>query len=181
VNTPTGRISIVCLFLLILCLSTSCMARQDSPGSGMTSASTEAPVYGQSQELPFVQATLASRPVRLMLAKTAQQQMYGLMFRTALGADEGMLFCYDTPRQMSFWMKNTILPLDLIFFDADLRITEFIKGMKPGIGVRDILLPRYTSALPAQYALELASGTIDAWSLRPGERLEIPLPLLGTE
>lgn len=138
-------------------------------------------MYGQPQELPFAQATLAGRSVRLMLAKTSQQQMYGLMFRVELGADEGMLFCYDTPRQMSFWMKNTILPLDLIFFDADLRITEFIKGMKPGIGINDALLPRYTSAGLAQYGLEMASGTIDAWNLRSGDRLEIPLPLLGTE
>lgn len=180
-NIPAGRISIVCLFLLLLCLSTSCMARPGSPENGATSAATEAPVYGQPQELPYVQASLAGRPIRLMLAKTAQQQMYGLMFRTVLGDDEGMLFCYDAPRRMSFWMKNTILPLDLIFFDADLRIAEFIKGMKPGIGIGDALLPRYTSAGLVQYGLEMASGTVDAWSLRPGDRLEIPLPLLGTE
>lgn len=159
------------------------MARPGSSdgGSSSFSPSTGAPVYGQPQELPLVRVSLADRSVRLMLAKTAQQQMYGLMFRTKLDADEGMLFCYDTPREMSFWMKNTILPLDLIFFDADLRITEFIRGMKPGIGIRDALLPRYTSSGTAQYGLEMASGTIDAWSLRPGDRLEIPLPLLGTE
>ncbi len=173
----------VCLFLVVLCLSTSCMARPGSSdgGSSSPSPSTEVPVYGQPQELPFVRASLAGHSVRLMLAKTAQQQMYGLMFRSELGADDGMLFCYDAPRQMSFWMKNTILPLDLIFFDADLRITEFIKGMKPGIGIGDPLLPRYTSAGLAQYGLEMASGTIDAWNLHPGERLEVPLPLLGTE
>lgn len=180
-NTSAGRIALVCTILVILCLSTSCMARPGSSENVSTSNTAEPPVYGQPQQLPLVEASLAGRPLRLMLAKTHAQRSYGLMFRTVLGADEGMLFCYDEPLQMSFWMKNTILPLDLIFFDADLRITEFIKGMKPGIGISDPLLPLYPSIRPAQYALETASGTIDVWNLRTGDRLEIPLPLLGTD
>lgn len=137
--------------------------------------------YGQPQRLPLVTAALAGHPIRLMIAKSDEQRSYGLMFRTEMSADEGMLFCYDNPHRMTFWMKNTILPLDLIFFDADLRISEVIRAMKPGIGISDTLLPRYTSIRPAQYGLEMASGTVEAWNLRLGDRLDIPLPLLGTD
>lgn len=172
----------ICMALLAVCFSTSCMARPGS--SGIAAARTDSAdeiTYGQPQQQPLVDATLAGRPVRLMLAKTETQRSYGLMFRAVLNADEGMLFCYDEPREMTFWMKNTLLPLDLILFDPDLRISEVIKGMKPGIGVSEALLPRYSSIRPAQYALEMASGTAEAWNLQSGDRLGIPLPLLGTD
>ncbi|HNW33887.1 MAG TPA: DUF192 domain-containing protein [Candidatus Ozemobacteraceae bacterium] len=138
-------------------------------------------IYGQPQNLVPVDARLAGHPVRLTLARTENQRAYGLMFRAEMPADEGMLFCYSLPQQMIFWMKNTILPLDLILFDDRLRISEVIRGMKPGIGIPEAQLPRYTAAAPAQYALEMASGTADTWNLHPGDQLEIPLPLLNAD
>jgi len=170
----------LCIAVLAASTSVSCFARSGStttpasrPASGIT--------YGAPQQLPLVSATLAGRQIRLMIVKTEEQRAYGLMFREKLAADEGMLFCYDTPVPMTFWMKNTILPLDLVLFDENLRLNGIIRGMKPGIGVADALLPRYTAKLPDQFALEVASGTADAWGLGTGDRLEIPLPLLATD
>lgn len=103
------------------------------------------------------------------------------MFRDSLEPDMGMLFCYSSPRLMHFWMKNTRIPLDIVFFSGDLVVSESIAGMKPGVGVPDGLLPRYSSTMPAQYALELASGTIQTWGIKPGMRLSVPLPALFSE
>ncbi|HOY68646.1 MAG TPA: DUF192 domain-containing protein [Candidatus Ozemobacteraceae bacterium] len=173
---------LLCLGIVVLAAGTSvsCFAR---PGNdAVPSARAQSGItYGTPQQLPLVSATLAGRAIRVMLVKTDEQRAYGLMFRKELACDEGMLFCYDAPFPMTFWMKNTILPLDLVFFDENLRLNGIIRGMKPGIGIADALLPRYSAERPAQYALEVASGAADAWGLRPGDRLEIPLPLLATD
>ncbi len=131
-----------------------------------------------AQELPWVDVRLGETPLRVMIARTEQEKRTGLMFRRRLAPDEGMLFVYDSPHQMTFWMKNTLLPLDLVFFGPDLTVTEFIEGMVPGVGRSDDELPRYTSTGPAQYALELASGSVRRLGITPGLSLEIPLTLL---
>ena len=61
-------------------------------------------------------------PFRVELARSRFEQARGLMFRTAMGADEGMLFPLDPPRPASFWMKNTVIPLDIIFIGRDRRV-----------------------------------------------------------
>ena len=61
------------------------------------------------------------------VAATPEQQERGLMFRRSLAGDRGMIFPYDPPREVSFWMKNTLIPLDIIFIRSDgtiVRITE---------------------------------------------------------
>ena len=68
---------------------------------------------------------------RVELAVTPQQQAQGLMFRTAMGPDEGMLFPYEQPRVLSFWMKNTVIPLDLVFIDEEHRIINIAENATP--------------------------------------------------
>ncbi len=61
---------------------------------------------------------IGDRAARLQVAVLDPEQQRGLMERTALGADDGMIFVYAQPRQMSFWMRNTLIPLDMGFFDG---------------------------------------------------------------
>ena len=68
---------------------------------------------------------------RVEVARTLEQQEQGLMFRTAMGADEGMLFPSDQPAQRSFWMKNTVIPLDIVFIGADHRISNIAANAVP--------------------------------------------------
>jgi len=68
---------------------------------------------------------------RVEVARTPQQQSQGLMFRTAMGLDEGMLFPYDQPHVLSFWMKNTVLSLDLVFIGPDRRIINIAANTVP--------------------------------------------------
>jgi hypothetical protein len=63
------------------------------------------------------------------VAATPDAQARGLMFRTEMGADEAMIFPYDPPQPLSFWMRNTVLPLDIIFIGPDRRILNVAEGV----------------------------------------------------
>lgn len=65
------------------------------------------------------------------VARTRQEQMRGLMFRTSMGADEGMIFPQKTPNYASFWMHNTVIPLDIIYIGTDHRILNVIANAVP--------------------------------------------------
>ena len=68
---------------------------------------------------------------RVEVAQTRLEQARGLMFRTEMGADEGMLFPMEPPRKASFWMKNTVIPLDIIFIGPDRRIINIAADTMP--------------------------------------------------
>lgn len=131
-------------------------------------------LVSQEQTLPWVEARLGNHPLRVMVAKTPAEQQRGLMFRPSLGDGEGMLFAHESPRILSFWMKNTLVPLDLLFFSPRGDVTEWIEGLEPDPGLPDEELPSYTSQKEAQFALEVASGSIRKWGLRKGDRLTVP-------
>jgi uncharacterized protein len=97
------------------------------------------------------------------LARTTEQMALGLMYRTRLAADAGMLFDFDPPRRVSMWMKNTLIPLDMLFIEADGRILSIaadtaprsLKLIDPGRVVRAVL------ELPAGTAARLGIGAGD--------------------
>lgn len=66
------------------------------------------------------------------IAKTQEQQEYGLMFVKSMPDKQGMVFVYETPQMASFWMKNTLIPLDMIFIDSDSRIHHIVTHARPG-------------------------------------------------
>jgi uncharacterized membrane protein (UPF0127 family) len=102
------------------------------------------------------------------LAVTPAQQEQGLMFRSTMAPDAGMLFLYETPRILTMWMKNTILPLDMVFFGADGRIMHLVKRAVPGS------LSIISSGEPARAVLELNGGTIERLHLKLGDRIDYP-------
>jgi hypothetical protein len=157
----------------------SCQGSSGEPPFNTVPSLTQTPnLETRGQELPFHEAILGTNTLSIMLARTEEERRIGLMYRPALASGQGMLFCYDAPQEMSFWMKNTRIPLDLVFFSADLKVTEWVEGMVPGFGLPESLLPLYSSRGMAQYALELASGSIRALGVKPGQVLGVPAPLL---
>ncbi|WP_296674691.1 DUF192 domain-containing protein [Novosphingobium sp.] len=99
---------------------------------------------------------------RVEVAASTQEQARGLMFRTELGPDEGMIFPMDPPRNASFWMKNTVIPLDIIYIGTDGRILN-IADAKP---YDETPLP---SAGTVKGVLELAAGRSKELGIGPGD------------
>jgi len=87
------------------------------------------------------------------LALTPEQQRRGLMFIRSLPERTGMLFVYEKPRTLSIWMKNTYIPLDLLFIDANGRVESIVHNATP------LSLESRPSKGPAKYVLELNGGS----------------------
>lgn len=99
------------------------------------------------------------------VAQTPEQQQHGMMFRTSIAPDEGMIFPYDPPLEVGFWMKNTLIPLDLIFIRADGTIAR-ISTATP------LSEARVTSGEPVAAVLEIAGGRAAELGIRPDDRVE---------
>ena len=103
---------------------------------------------------------------RVELARSEAEQEKGLMFRTAMGADEGMIFPMSPPRRAAFWMRNTVIPLDIIFIGADRRILNIAANAVP---YDETPLP---SSGAAAGVLELIGGRAAQLGIGPGDRVE---------
>lgn len=94
----------------------------------------------------------------VQIAETFEQRAHGLMNRPHLADTEGMLFVSEDEVFQSFWMKNTLIPLSIGFFDKNRKLIQVL-DMQPPLGpVDDSQLPSYRSAQPAKYALEVSVG-----------------------
>ncbi len=143
-----------------------------SPNSGEAAAqSTQAspsahPVSGLSVVPLRVIHGDTTFTFRVELARTPQEQAKGLMFRTELGPDEGMVFPFDPPRGASFWMRNTVISLDLIFVGVDGRISNIAANAIPYDE------SQLNSAGLAKAVLELRGGRAAELGIAAGDRVE---------
>jgi uncharacterized membrane protein (UPF0127 family) len=116
---------------------------------------------------PWVE--LRGERFRVEIADEEPERNRGLMYRDSMAPDAGMLFLYDAERPLAFWMKNTRIPLDILYFDADRRLVSARKGVPPcSLGDR---CPPYPSAAPAIYVLELNAGTAARLGVANGDEL----------
>lgn len=130
---------------------------------------------GQTRRLQsFDRGTLAIRTgtgthrFRVEIARRPAQHSQGLMFRRRLAADAGMLFIYSAARRASMWMKNTYIPLDMIYIDGSGRIVGFYERAVPGS------LEVITSDQPVTAVLEVNAGTVSRLNIAVGDRVEHP-------
>lgn len=108
------------------------------------------------------------KTLKVEIAQNDKDRAQGLMFREKLPEGQGMLFVFSQPQRMSFWMKNTFIPLTIGFFDAKRKLIETI-DMKPAQGpIKDENLPHYESSQPAVYALEVPQGWFVKNHIKPG-------------
>jgi uncharacterized protein len=103
------------------------------------------------------------------VAKTEQEKETGLMYRKELADGKGMLFDFTPEQQVSMWMKNTYISLDMIFIRADGRILRIAENTEP-LSTRTIL-----SQGPAKGVLEVIAGTAKKYGIAPGDRIGHPL------
>jgi len=102
-------------------------------------------------------------PFDIELALTPAQMEQGLMFRRSLAADAGMLFDYGDPQPIAMWMKNTLIPLDMVFIGKDGRIVDFRERAVP------MSLDTIEPKVPARAVLEVNAGTAQRLGLQVGD------------
>ena len=100
------------------------------------------------------------------VARSPEEQTYGLMNRTALARDRGMVFPYDPPIAVAFWMKNTLIPLDIIFIAPGGQILNIAANTTP------LSLEPVPSSGPVEAVLELAGGRAAELGIDPGDYVD---------
>ena len=151
------------LFLVLPACSPQAAERAPAPA---TQEASVHPVSGL-EIIPLTVTSLGkTHAFRVEVARTPQEQARGLMFRTEMGPDEGMLFPYVEPRMMSFWMKNTVLSLDLIFIGPDRRVINVAADAVP-YSEESIV-----SDAPAIAVLELNAGRAKELGIAAGSKVE---------
>jgi hypothetical protein len=127
----------------------------------------------QFQTFPTSELTIVTasgpHPFRIELATTPEQMAQGLMFRRQLAPDAGMLFDFGQPIMATMWMKNTLIPLDMLFVDQDGRIVNIRERAVPES------LDTIAAAAPVRAVIELNGGTAARLDIRPGDRVIYPI------
>lgn len=103
------------------------------------------------------------------VADTANEKNYGLMFKSSMPRDEGMIFVYDPPERVSYWMKNTLIPLDILFVRADGRIARIVANAQPND------LSPIDSLIPVAVVVEVNAGVVQEYGLQAGDKISSPL------
>ena len=155
----------------------------------LAGAGLSAPAMAQQATAPECRAPMAligdgagkGVAFHLEIADTPALRAQGLMFRTGLPEQAGMLFVYEQPQFVSFWMKNTLIPLDMIFMDAEGVVRHIHRGAVPGD------LTPIPGAVPGdpqplrRFVLEIAAGEADRLGLAEGQRMTYPHIPAGQE
>ena len=110
-----------------------------------------------------------SHPFTVELATTDAQRAQGLMFRRTLAADHGMLFLYPRARVINMWMKNTLIPLDMLFLDSEGGIVALHERAVPQS------LSVISSGVRARAVVEVPGGTVQRLAIRIGDQVDTPL------
>jgi len=126
----------------------------------------------QTTVLSIERENAAAVEVTVEIARTDEERAKGLMFRKNLPDGEGMLFVFDRDQQLSFWMKNTIIPLSIAYIASDGHIIE-IKDMQPND------LNSVKSSRSVRYALEVPQGWFGRANVKTGDVVKIDLSLLN--
>ena len=116
------------------------------------------------QKLPSIRLNAGIHNIQAEVAQTPEERATGLMFRTAMGPNDGMLFAFEQPGQQCFWMKNTLIPLSVAFVADDGRIVN-IDEMKPQT------LDSHCSTGPVRFVLEMNTNWFSKRGIKAGTRL----------
>lgn len=104
------------------------------------------------------------------LAKTETQKYKGLMYRDKLEQNNGMLFIFNKEKIYPFWMKNTLIPLDIIWINSNNKVVFISQNTQP---CKSLICPQILSNINAKYVLEINAGLCEKLNLQVGDQIEI--------
>jgi uncharacterized membrane protein (UPF0127 family) len=159
-----------CLFAVVLPMAMALVACSTQAATkSVPSPTAEASVHPISG-LEVIPLTIMQdgrrHSFRVEVARSREEWTRGLMFRTQMGADEGMIFVGRPGRPESFWMRNTVIPLDIIFIGTDNRILNYYPMTTP------YSLDSLPSAGPTNAVLEINGGRLEELGFTPGAQVE---------
>ena len=148
----------------LLALAAGCSPQPVAEATPTVKASTSArhPISGLEVIPLSITSSNGMHRFKVEVAATSAEQQKGLMFRTGMGPDEGMIFPNDVPQQRSFWMHNTVIPLDIIYVGPDQKVLNIAHG-EP---YNDTPLPSAGSVINV---LELNAGRSEQLGIKPGD------------
>jgi uncharacterized membrane protein (UPF0127 family) len=132
-------------------------------------ATAQNPQDFASGEIELAGTTGGNLVIVVEFASDEAQRRRGLMYREELAAGTGMLFIHQGEGMRAFWMKNTLIPLDMVFFDSTGRFVSLHRDVPP------LTLALRRSTAPAQYVLELNAGEAERLGIGPETRLVLPV------
>lgn len=121
-----------------------------------------------AQTLPVTRVEVSGHAFSAEVADEDPERMRGLMFRDRMGDDEAMVFVFESELPLSFWMKNTRIALDMLYFDGTGALVSIQHDVPP---CRTAACPSFPSEGPARYVLELNAGRARALGIGHGARL----------
>lgn len=153
--------------LISLGVLTSCIVacKDDSPSRNVTQVEIKFKKEGELKLIKVANDSLVAS-LDIEIADDDYQTQTGLMYRKSMAANHGMLFIFPDTDYRSFYMKNTEIPLDIIYISEDRTIVSIQKNAKP---MDETSLP---SEGPAKYVLEVNAGLSDEWQLNKGDKIE---------
>lgn len=155
-----NRLPVPALFLLAVLLLTGC------GGDNNQNAISMGTEFTKEGTLTFIHpGDSVLRTIDIEIAETAQERSRGLMFRRSMGYDKGMLFLFDEADESGFWMKNTPMPLDIIFVGPDSQVVSIAKRTKP------FSEEQINPAAPKQFVVEVRAGFVDRFGVQKGTRI----------
>lgn len=123
-----------------------------------------------SQNLPTSSVCLEENCFQVELATTEVQRDRGLMYRTELDKDKGMLFIFDDEGIYPFWMKNTLIPLDIIWIDSSSKVVFISQNVQP---CKTLICPTVAPQAKVKYVLEVNAGICGQIGLKLGDQIQI--------
>jgi uncharacterized protein len=128
--------------------------------------------------LPTLAVPIAGKTFHLEVAATPAARYQGLSDRASLAGDSGMLFAFPDAAPRTFVMRRCLIPLDIVFLSPALRIVGLHRMAVQPPGTPEDRLTYYESQWPAQYAIELPTGSIGTLGLTDGQKIDLPLDTL---
>lgn len=137
-------------------------------GMACAASAAQAAPHFASEMLSVTSTSGKVHPFTVELATNDAQREYGLMFRTEMAADHGMLFDFETVQHVQMWMENTVLPLDMLFLDKSGMVTRIVENAVPYS--KTII----DSGAPVKYVIELNGGIVRKLGLATGDKVHSP-------
>ncbi|MFT6845499.1 MAG: uncharacterized membrane protein (UPF0127 family) [Flavobacteriales bacterium] len=168
-KNKSKRIGIVIILIIAMLMFILKPFISDNKQAGSLKSATREIAFRHEGNLMFVNDTSSVITIEIEVADTDPQRARGLMYRKSMPENRGMIFLMDRLEIQNFYMKNTYIPLDIIYVDADKKVVSIQKQTTP---LSELTLP---SEGPAKFVVEVIGGFCDKYEIKKGTTIQFEL------